>query len=251
MEKTNYILSSVDHALQIMDLLHKRSGIGVVEIAKEIGIGKSSAFRLLATLESREFVKKDAHSKYRLGFKFVQYSAVVLERFDIIQAAHPFLEDLCNSVGETAHLVVWDDDETVRFIDKVLSTAALRMDSYVGRAMPAYATSTGKVLLAHKSDVFIQQYLENVTITPFTENTCKTTKQLSGQLSAIRNKGYGVDSEEYEIGLTCYAAPVFDRDGKAIAAISASGPSWRVTANNKRIIEKLKNIAAEISDVLR
>lgn len=244
---SNYILSSVDNALQILDLLSTNYELSATEVGRRLNIAKSTAFRLLTTLESRGYVKKSTNNKYRLGMKFTYMGSIVLGRMEIIKYAHPFLEKLTKETNETTHLVILEEDNNVRFVDKVTSPSTIRMESFVGLKLPAYCTATGKVLLAYKDEDEIEEYLKTTNFVQYTQYTVKNAEELREILMQIRKNGYGVDANESEIGLTCYAAPILDPSGKAIAAISVSGPSERMYINRQKLISSTKSTASEIS----
>ena len=249
--KNAYILQSVDTALALLDFLCDHPNMGIADISRALSIGKSTAFRLLFTLENRGFIKKGPDLKYCLGPKFIRMGSLVLESFDIIRYARPFLIDLCNTVSETVHLVIWEEGtDSVRFIDKVLSAHTIRMQSFVGLIQPAYTTGTGKVILANRSDEFIEGYLQRVKLDEITPYTITDRDTLYQALMDIRQNGYGADINESEIGLTCYAAPIFGPSGNVIAAISASGPSERVDTKKELLISSVKEASKSISDCL-
>lgn len=245
---SEYILQSVDHALQMVELLGAHAPMGVAEAAKLLGVGKSTAFRLLNTLEYRGFAKKDESAKYRLALKVAHLGSMVLDSFDIAKVAHPYLEELTRDVGETAHLVVLDENGNACFIDKVVcQNSSFRMESKVGAQKPAYSTATGKVLLAYRDGAYRQAYAEHTRFARFTEHTLHSGDALLAELADIRARGYGFDAEESEQGLFCIAAPVFDYTGQAVAAISASGLSGRMRKRRDEIIARVQETSQRIS----
>ncbi len=247
---SKYILQSVDNALRILDLLGEHPELGASEVAKLLGIGRTSAFRLLTTLERRKFINKGMNNKYRLGMKFPYLGSILLNRSSIIRTAHPYLEDLSHQVKENCNLVVLEDDYNVRFIDKVRSPSSLHMETFVGVARPAYCTATGKVLLAYLDEPAIEDYLENMHFKQFTDATIKNAQDFRAVLTEVRKLGYASNIGESEFGLIAYAAPILDLSGKAVAAISVAGPSERIQANREQIISSVKATAAQISNNL-
>jgi IclR family KDG regulon transcriptional repressor len=154
--KGKYILQSVDNALAILQLLCHYEELNVTEIAHYMHMGKSTAFRLLATLEGRSFVDKIENSKYRLGIKLASIGGIVLNRMEIIRVAHPFLVKLTEQSVETSHLVILYNNTKVQFIDKVSSPSTIRMESRIGLVRSAHVIGTGKVLLAFQDEDFIR-----------------------------------------------------------------------------------------------
>ena len=249
--KAQYLLQSVGTALDVLDLLCNYEDLGVSEVAQYLEIGKSTAYRLLYTLQSKGYVKKDENSRYRLSIKFAYFGSIVLDRMEIVKLARPYLEDLTLLTNETSHLVVWAENNEVRFVDKVSSSSTIRMESFVGLKKPAYCTATGKVLLSFKDDVFLDKYLENVEFTEFTSYTIDNPLSLKETIFKIRKQGYSTDVDESEEGLTCFAAPILDPMGQALAAISVSGPTSRMLARRAFLIEHLINISGKISRTLK
>ena len=134
-QNEKYMLQSVTNALRIIELLGEHNFLTLTEIADGLDLGKSSVFRLVATLEARGFVKKDKYGRCRLGMKFSYFGSVVLARMEILQASRPYLEELQRNVHETVHLAIWDDDWNIRFIDKIDGgiEMCIRDSLYTGR----------------------------------------------------------------------------------------------------------------------
>lgn len=245
-QQNKYILQSVENALSVIDLLCEYEELGVSEIGKLLNVGKSTAFRLLTTLQSKNYVYKDENSKYRLSPKFLSIGNLVSNRMEIIHKIHPFLVELASYSGETSHLGVWYSKTEVTFIDKVTGKNSIRMSSMIGSNKIAHATSLGKSLLAFSDEEQINYYLNNVEYNLNTHKSIKNSEELRDNLIKIQTDGYSVDDEEHEIGLVCFAAPILVR-GKAIAAISISGPSSRMNSRKDEFTQMLKKIADEIS----
>lgn len=250
MSNEQYILQSVDNALAIIDLLAKHEELSAAEVARLMEIGKTTAFRLLTTLENRKFLNKTDSNRYRLGVKLSSLGAIVLGRMDIIKLAHPYLINLTQLCEETTHLVIWDNDTMVQFIDKVSSPSSIRMESMVGLRRRAHMTATGKAMLAFQPQQFIDNYIKNVSFSPKTPYSIVTAQQLLENLEGVRRNGYACDADESELGLTCYAAPLFGVGDRVEAAISASGPTERMKSKKDFLIPLLQktaqNIAAEM-----
>ncbi|MDR0999804.1 MAG: IclR family transcriptional regulator [Clostridiales bacterium] len=250
-DQNPYLLNSVGNALSIIDLLTKYDELTAQEVAQYMKIGKSTAFRLLSTLANHHFVTKTKDSRYRLSFKLAAIGAVVTDRIELTHIAHPFLQELSRATEETSHLVMWADDTYIQFIDKVLGHSIFRMQSLVGVRLPAHITATGKVLLAHESQEFIQRYIEATSFEPYTPYSITEPQELLKILERVRIDKYGADLDESEEGLTCYAAPIYNTNGAIMAAISASGPTERMRRNADSIIKNVKRIAGVISTELK
>lgn len=245
-----YLLQSVENALSILDLLCEHEALGAAEIARFMGLGKSTVFRLLSTLLFKGYVTKDDNSKYGLSYKFATIGKIVADRNVLITQIHPFLVKLTSLAKETSHLVIWNSDLEIIFIDKVISSSTIRMDSMVGLTRIAHTTGTGKVLLAYSSPQNLDHYLSRVPFVRQTSKSITSVRQLLAELDRVRTQGYAWDDEESEIGLTCYAVPIRQFD-TVIAAVSISGPTERMVSKKDELVKIIKDISEEINAALK
>ncbi len=223
-------VQSIERAFQILDLLRdQRREMGVNEIASILDLSLTTVHRLLQTLMGVKAVRQNALSKhYGLAPSMLLYSKAVLDQFDFVRSAHPFLGELSKTVGETAFMGILDDFELV-YVDHVDSLDhSLRMTPQIGRRQGAHCTSLGKVLLANLDYPQREIFLARKSYPKLTENTVTTADALRTELDKIRSSGYAFDLEEAENGICCVAAPVIGLEGGVIAAISISGPASRV-----------------------
>lgn len=222
-------VQSVDRALTILSLLARHGGLGVTELAGKLGIHKSTAFRLVATLELHGLVEQHTdRGKYHLGVGTLQLAGATAARLDLVQTSRQVTRHLFTVVGETVNLAVLSGEEAL-YVDQ-MSVGARRSPDWVGRHAPLHATSDGKVLLAHMTGsrlggVYARQ------LTRFTDRTLVDPHRLRGELDAVRTRGFATAVDELEVGLTAVAAPVRGADGTVIASLSASGPSFRLPAD--------------------
>lgn len=242
-----YILQSVANALDILDLLTDVEELSVPEIADAMGLSRSSVFRLLSTLENRRFVRKTNQAKYRLGIKLTAMGNIVQNRMEIVQYAHSHMLELSRLSGETCNLAIWDSDTKIRFVDRVLNSQSIRTDTRIGSTIYAHLLGSGKALLAFAAPAQQEAYYSAADFTPHTERSILTPSQLRVELENIRARGYAFDNCEAEDGLFCIGAPVFDGNGKAVAAISISGPESRMRKNEERCIALLRQTARDIT----
>lgn len=250
MQDNKYILSSLDNALSILNLFIANRELSPGEVSALSGINKSTVFRLLATLESRGFLLRGEGNKYRLGLKLFTLGQLVYTRMELVSIIHPYLEKLAKATGESSHLSMMDDSTHIIFLDKAVSTSLLKMDTPLGFRVYAHLTGTGKAILAYETDQAVNQYLKAAEFPAQTAHSVRTAKQLLEILDQIRTDGYACDSEECEIGLTCFAAPILDASGHPVAAVSTSGPTTRMAANRDFYIQALKETAAQIHKIL-
>jgi DNA-binding IclR family transcriptional regulator len=222
-------VQSVDRAISVLEILAQRGEAGVSEVAGEIDVHKSTAFRLLGALESRGLVEQAGErGKYRLGFGIVRLAGAVTGRIDITQQGRPVCERLAEELGETVNIAVMQEHYAINLY-QVRGPGAITAHNWVGQLTPLHATSSGKVLLSHlpakdRSALLAETGLKKVTARTITAKT-----KLEKSLAEARERGYAWTLEEFEIGLHAMAAPVRNRDGQVIAALSASGPAYRFT----------------------
>ena len=250
MGEEKYLLSSVTNALKVMDLLAEKSPLGLAEISKELGFGKSSTFRLLYTLEEAGYVVKTEEIKYMLSRKFAYYGDKVAARNDHFSLARPALEALRDKFGEATHMSVLLPNLHLMFVEKADANYNLQMRSVAGYDMPAYCSGSGKVLLAALLGTEKEKELKNIKFEKKTRTTIDNYDGLVAELQKIRNQGYGIDNEESELGLTCIAVPVLGADGDYQYAISISGATQRVRENQIEYLQALRETAEKISEIM-
>ena len=203
--------------------------IGLTEISSQIGLHKSTAFRLLTTLELYGYVSKDCEtSRYKLGLKILELAGQLLEEIDIRKIARPVLEKLVSECNETAHLVILEKNRIV-YIDKVESSNPIRLHSRIGFFGNAHSTSAGKAMLAFMPKTLLTQIIKETGLPKKTNRTITNEKILLEHLKEIKQRGYAIDDLENEEGVRCVAAPIRNHLGETIAAISVAGPSNRLT----------------------
>ncbi len=222
-------VQSVDRAITVLEILAQRGEAGVSEVAAEIDVHKSTAFRLLGALEARGLVEQAGErGKYRLGFGIVRLAGAVTGRIDITQQGRPVCETLAEELGETVNIAVMQEHYAVNLY-QVRGPGAVTAQNWVGQLTPLHATSSGKILLAHLPAKDRTAPLSAAGLKKFTPRTITTKAKLDKSLAEARERGYAWALEELEIGLHAMAAPIRNRDGEVIAALSASGPSYRLS----------------------
>ncbi|HYR47931.1 MAG TPA: IclR family transcriptional regulator, partial [Candidatus Polarisedimenticolia bacterium] len=223
------VIRSVDRAVAILDLLAQDGWRAGAEVARELGVHRSTALRLLGTLERHALVERDPRTaKYRLGRRLPQLARVVSGELDLRHVARPVCEALAASSGETVTLDVLDGDEIVPIEQSTGSTAFVSVN-WLGRRTPVHCTASGKVILAFAADPLRQRVLARPLV-PMTPRSISDVAELEKQLAAAREGGFARTFEELEVGLDAIAAPVFSTDGEVVAAIDVSGPAHRLQA---------------------
>ncbi|MEU6680533.1 IclR family transcriptional regulator [Streptomyces sp. NPDC046925] len=241
-------VQSVDRAVSVLEILARLGEAGVTEIADELGVHKSTAFRLLGVLENRGLVgqAKD-RGKYFLGAGVLRLAGAAAVRLDISQEGGPVCRDLADELGETVNIAILDDDAAVNIM-QARGPASVTAQNWLGRRTPLHATSSGKILLAHLPTT-LREGLIARTLPRLTEHTVTGTVALRGDLEAVVEQGYAIAVEELEVGLAAVAAPVRAHDGKVIGALSASGPVYRLT--DDRLTELAKRTVAAAVELSR
>jgi DNA-binding IclR family transcriptional regulator len=222
-------VQSVDRAVSVLEILARRGEAGVSEVAAELDVHKSTAFRLLGALEARGLVEQAGErGKYRLGFGIVRLAGAVTGRLDVTQQGRAVCERLIEEIGETVNIAVLQEHYAVNLY-QVRSPGAVGTHNWVGQLTPVHATSSGKILLAHLPAEARARVLAASGLRKLTPHTLTSRTKLEKNLTEARERGYAVTLEELEIGLHAVAAPIRSHDGEVIAALSASGPAYRFT----------------------
>jgi IclR family acetate operon transcriptional repressor len=220
------LIRSVDRAVAILDVLALGGWKSGADVARELGVHRSTALRLLATLERHGLVERDQRtSKYRLGGRLVQLASAVRGEGDLRLAARPVCEALARAVGETVTLDVLDGDEIVPVEQASGSTSVVSVN-WLGTRSPAHCAASGKVILAFAPDDVRSQFLAR-PLERRTAHTIVNRAELESQLEAARRSGHAATSEELEVGLSAIAAPVRGAGGEVVAALDVSGPAHR------------------------
>jgi IclR family KDG regulon transcriptional repressor len=229
MTHTSKKIGSVQRAVDILNLFGSQCReLGTTEIARTLGLHKSTTASLVYTLEANGFLSQNPDTrKYRLGLKLVERAFAMLDQIEIRQVAYPFLRDLRDEWNETVNLAIMDGPDVV-YVERLLGTKALGMRSEVGRRAPAHATALGKALLACLPPAGVQAFVDQYGLPAMTPRTITDQDEFLAEMEKARELGYAVDDEENEIGGRCVAVPVFDHTGHPVAAVSVSAPTARL-----------------------
>src|SRR5512132_4687044 len=218
---------SVARALRALELIAEEGELGVTDLGRGLGVHKATASRLAATLADGGLLERDpASDRYRLGFGLIRLAGAAMASIDLVRTAHPVLEELAERTRETVNLGVVSGDG-VLYLDQVSSGQLVASTNWVGRRTPLHCSSSGKVFLAHMPEQLLQQVLGR-PLEALTARTVTDPARLRRQLEEVRLRGYATIQEELEQGLNAVAAPVRQLNGEVAAALSVSGPSFRV-----------------------
>jgi DNA-binding IclR family transcriptional regulator len=250
--KSPYRVQVLDRALAALDVLASRSTeCSLVEICTTLKLHKSTAHRLMMVLEQHRLVDKNPDTgRYRLGLKLFEFGSKAIGAIDLRRHARPYLDRLLRQLGETVFFCLLDDGQ-VFYMEKMESQQSVRTACTVGSRAPAYCTAVGKAMLAELADAEVDEIVRRWGLKAITPNTITTASGLKSELRAIRSRGYAIDNEEKEPGLRCVSAAVRGDSGKLLAALSVSGPAFRVTKERVPEIGRAVMMAAgELSDEL-
>lgn len=240
-------LQSVGRAIQVLEIIAEDGEMGVTDLAERLGVHKATASRLAGTLASRGLIERDrATGRYRLGFGLIRLAGAVMANLDLVRVARPILEDLAHETHETVNLGVPAGDAVV-YVDQLSGARSVVSVNWVGRRTPLHCTSNGKVLLAHASASDRARLLA-LPLERLTPRTIVEPSRLETEMEEVRRRGYAQTLEELEEGLNAVAAPIRQADGSLAAALSVSGPAFRMTARDlPRIGELAIRAADEVS----
>ncbi|MEU7816620.1 IclR family transcriptional regulator [Pseudonocardia sp. NPDC049154] len=240
-------VQSVDRAITVLEILARRGEAGVSEVAAELDVHKSTAFRLLGALEDRGLVEQATdRGKYTLGFGLIPLAGAVSGRLDVTRLGREACERLAQEFGETVNIAVLQDRHAVN-VHQARGPSTVLTYNWIGRITPLHCTSSGKALIAWLDPADLNPLLKDVLDHPerFTKKTLTTRDAVVADLGRVRATGYAVVIEEYEIGLNAVGAPIRDQTGGVAAALSLSGPSYRLPP------ERLEDLAPTVVTAAR
>lgn len=228
--ETGVLIQSVQRAMRLLKAFDNGPAeLGVMELSRRVSLHKSTVSRLLATLEHEGLLERIPETdKYRLGFLLVRLAGQVTHFSDLRSIAQPLLIELRERSGETIHLAVLDGDEVVN-IEQLNAPHLVREANWVGRRTPLHCVANGKALLAYLPPSTIARLLA-APLPRYTEHTLTDPTVLQDELTLIRERGYAQAIGEIEAGLNAVAAPIHNANGDVVAAVSISGPAYRVTS---------------------
>ena len=225
----DYSIQVLQRGMKVLDaLLDARVPLSLEQICAYTGLPKSTAFRIIVNLLQGQYLV-ETEKGYWLGLKMLRFGALIEEKLDLMQQARPFLMQLRDQVNETIHLAVLDDDLRVVYVEKLSTQHAVGlMMSRIGITSPMHCTALGKAMAAFQPEDEISHWIRTHGLKPFTDTTVTDKDVFLQELREIRSRGYAVDNGEFEASVRCVAAPIRDRTGRVIAAVSISGPDIRM-----------------------
>ncbi len=235
--RSPYQIQVLDRALALLEVLsHQGPDLTLAQLSELLKLHKSTTHRLIMVMERHRLIEKNSNTgKYRLGLKLFELGTKAIGQLDLRERARPFLERAVLETGETVHLCVYDDGEVV-YLDKVEPTRSVRLASSVGRRNPAYCTAVGKALMAFLPESQVEAAAAKHGFRQLTRRTISNMLELKSELVKVRKRGYAVDNEENEEGVCCVGAPVWSFSPHPVAAISVSGPTFRMTPEKVPVV---------------
>ncbi len=223
-QDSRYNIEALSRGLGILELFtFKNPSLTLTEIAALLSLNKSTAFRILATLEAMGYLERDAASRrYRPSLKVLHLGFGAINRLEVRQVARPHLEAVAQELDETVSLSVLYGTDII-YIDRVRNRAIVGVVLDIGSHVPAHCTTMGKVLLANLPTDELKAFIQMADLARYTTRTVTDKDVLLAELEAIRKNGYAVSDGELAIGLRAAGAAILDHNGKAIAAIGISG----------------------------
>jgi DNA-binding IclR family transcriptional regulator len=243
----------VKSALRVLNILEVLAdcpeGVGFSELGRRLNLPKSSLSGLLTTLTDHGYVRFDAGQRiYTLGIRVWEHGQAYARHRDLLHEAQRVMEGIVATINETVQLATLDGIENV-YLAKVDCSHPLRLQSEVGRRLPAHATGLGKVLLAELPSEILQARLDGRTLSAVTPRTLTERATLLAELETIREQGFAVDDQEYTWGLRCVAVPIRERGAGATTALSVSVPVMR--ASPEELALALRAVAAGSMEISR
>ncbi|MGI5440983.1 IclR family transcriptional regulator [Streptomyces shenzhenensis] len=220
------------------------------EVAERAGVHKSTALRLLQTLEEAGFVRKDARGHYAMGFQLIAYGQLALDQVEARSLAHPVLQELAERHGHTVHLGELVGDRIV-YVDKIDGRGSVAMGSRIGLQAQTHTAGVAKVITAYQDPATQERILGKATFERYTDTTHTSRASLDQDLRQTRARGWAEDDGEHEGYINCIALPVFDARGKvthgiSITALSAVAPLTELRSHLDEFRKAAQQISAKL-----
>jgi DNA-binding IclR family transcriptional regulator len=242
---------SLSRLMHIFELLAERSGgMTLTEIAGGVDAPKTSLLNLLPPLVKAGYLVQ-VDGRYALGSRMFGLAATIMRHPQFMLLARPYMVELAESLQETISLAVLDPINNVAvYVESIDSPFPLNYTVPVGRTRPLYASVAGKVLLAFQTDEYFSSYLVSTPLVPRTPRTITSKAVLGREIKKVRAEGIAATVEESSEGISGFAAPIFDRDSRIVAALAAGGPTRRILDKKERCVAEVGEVALRVSQLL-
>jgi len=244
-KKGSYVIQAVDKALDLLEQFNgDRDELGVTELSNRLNLHKNNVFRLLATLETKGYIEQNkATENYRLGVKSLELGQAFIKQLGFVRPLKPFLEEIVEKCNETAYLGIIRQNSAM-YLDAEEANQIVKVANRIGSRLPIHCTAIGKAQVAYTSEEELEKLgiLDNME--RFTPNTIVDKAKFMKNLKEVAKRGYALDNEEYDLGVSCVGVPLRDYTGRVVGGISVSGPSYRMT--DKLLKEKIIPVVTEV-----
>ncbi|MFF5920341.1 IclR family transcriptional regulator [Streptomyces flavochromogenes] len=223
------LVPAVTRAFDVLELFLEGDGtLSAPEITRRLQLPRTTTHELVTTLTARHYLVAvpEQPGRYRLGVRTYQLGSRYAEQLDLAAEGHQVAREVADTCGETVHVAVLEDMDVI-YIAKVDSTHAVRMVSAAGRRLPAHCTAVGKMLLATLPEAELEERLDGYDLAGMTPRSITDPDALRAALAEIRILGVAGEQQESNPDVSCVAAPVRDRTGRVVAALSVSVPVHR------------------------
>lgn len=241
-------IQSVQHALQLFEVFrtnYSKDEFGVTELSKTLGLHKNNVFRLLATLSACGYIEQNPVTEnYRLGIGIFNLGQKFITKLGFLRLARPFMEKIVLEIGESCYVGILRESSVI-YLDLVEADHPVQIVSRVGKDVPAYCTSIGKIQLAYSGEDELNKMYMGARLKKYTDYTITSLPELKRHLKEVSANDYAIDNQEFEADVCCIASPVKDYLGTPVAALSVAGPSFRMS--KKRMLEEILPIVRKYS----
>ncbi|WP_199613587.1 IclR family transcriptional regulator [Paenibacillus alkalitolerans] len=245
-----YWVPALERAHAVLQCIAEQpSKLRLMDLTKATGINKSSMFSILHTMEALEWVKREKGDTYTLGSVFAFLGNAYFSGINLVELFAEKAAETVERVGETVQLARLEKGDIV-YLAKKEAVSPVRLLSEPGMRIPAYATAMGKMLLSPMDRQEIRALFPGQTLQPFTSNTIRSIDELFKQLEEVSSQGYATDIEEVVPGFCCAAAPIYNRNGDMIAAVSFSMPSHHWSEKRESAVSEIRRLAKLLSDAV-
>jgi DNA-binding IclR family transcriptional regulator len=241
----------VGNAFRILEVFEDGGPeLSLQEIARRAKVNKTSALRILFTLEKQGYVNRSAKgSRYQLGAKIIDLARRVIASRDLVQLARPYMKKLHAKFDETINLAVLRESEIV-YVEILESGRPFRMAAKITAQVPIHCTALGKCIAAFLPEQQLQSILSSIALSSYTRATITKMDRFRAELQKVHRKRCAIDNEETEVGAYCIGVPILDRRGEPTAALSISGPSYRVRKHRSAMIQQLQRASSTLEHVI-
>jgi IclR family transcriptional regulator, KDG regulon repressor len=242
---SRYRVQVLDRAIAVLQAVaDSKTDLAAAEIARHLRLHKSTVHRLLVVLEHYRLINKGPEGTYRLGTRLIELGDCAVTRLNLSGRAEPFLRDLAEQTGEGAHVTILSDTEMLA-VAHVEGRWKLQSLTRTGSRTQIHCTAAGKAVLAFLPEDACSALIAKLPLTRRTQRTIVKPSALKLELSRVRHEGFAVDDEEFEEGLRCVGAPIFDHRGHVIASLSMAAPVFRLRKERLAAIGSLVIAAAQ------